>query len=84
MSLPVDSTQKELSLDVRIRQMLEHFKQDDPRGIPGLPIPDPMPIPDFKGNFPGADIKFSDANLYDLSKFRIDYVRTDLKDLRVF
>lgn len=64
--------------------MLEHFKQDDPRGIPGLPIPDPMPIPDFKGQFPVAEIKFTDAMLHQLSQFRIDYVRTDLKDLKVW
>lgn len=73
---------KELSLDVRIRQLLEHFKQDDPKGIPGAPIPDPMPIPDFKGSFSVADINFSEAQLYDLSQFRLNYVRTDLKQLK--
>ena len=77
-------TKEELSLDARIRQMLDHFKQDDPRGIPGLPIPDPMPIPDFKGQFSVAEIRFSDAHLHQLSQFRIDYVRTDLKELKVW
>ena len=63
--------------------MIQHFKQDDPHGIPGVPIPDPMPIPDFEGQFPGAKMKFSEAELFNLSQFRIDYVRTDLKDLKV-
>lgn len=68
---------------MRIRQFLEHFKQDDPKGIPGAPIPDPMPIPDFKGSFSVADINFSEAQLHQLSQFRINYVRTDLKELKV-
>jgi hypothetical protein len=42
-----------------------------------------MEIPDFKGNFPVAEIKFSEAMLHNLAKFRIDYVRTDLRDLKV-
>ncbi|KZS07952.1 Uncharacterized protein APZ42_028321 [Daphnia magna] len=77
-------TKTELALDARIRQLLEHFKQDDPLGIPGVPIPDPMPIPDFEGEFPAAKIKFSEAELHQLSQFRINYVRTDLKDLKVW
>jgi len=79
----VNRTKIELSLDARIRQLLEHYKQDDPLGIPGVPIPDPMPIPDFEGDFPAAKIKFSEAELQQLSQFRINYVRTDLKDLKV-
>ena len=64
--------------------MLEHFKQDDPRGLPGLPIPDPMPIPDFEGQFTMAKIKFSEALLHGLSQFRIEHVRTDLRDMKVW
>ncbi len=79
----MNRTKIELSLDARIRQLLEHYKQDDPLGIPGVPIPDPMPIPDFEGDFPAAKIKFSEAELQQLSQFRINYVRTDLKDLKV-
>ncbi|XP_046441973.1 uncharacterized protein LOC124192617 [Daphnia pulex] len=79
-----EETKIELSLDARIRQLLEHYKQDDPLGIPGVPIPDPMPIPDFEGDFPAAKIKFSEAELQQLSQFRINYVRTDLKDLKVW
>lgn len=76
-------TKDELRLDQRIRLILQHYKQDDPLGLPGLPIPDPMEIPDFKGQFPVAEIKFSEAQLYNLAKFRVDYVRTDLRDLKV-
>lgn len=83
MSSHFFSAQTELSLDARIRQLLEHFKQDDPKGIPGAPIPDPMTIPDFKGSFSVADINFSEAMLYNMSQFRLNYVRTDLKDLKV-
>lgn len=70
-------------MDARIRQMLEHFKQDDPRGFPGAPIPDPMEVPDIENQFSVAKIKFSEALLHGLSKFKIEYIRTDLKDLKV-
>lgn len=78
-----DTMKEELSMDEQIRKVLEHFKQEDPRGLPGVAIQDPMPIEDFEGDFTMAHIKFQEAQLYGLSKFRIDYVRTDLKDLKV-
>jgi len=77
-------TLKELSLDAKIRKIVDHFKQDDPLGIPGVPIPDPKAIPDIEKDVTGAKIILRDAQMYDMSKFRIDYVRTDLKDLKVW
>ena len=41
--------QKKLS--DQVREILEHYKQEDPVGIPGAPIPDPMPIPDMRHSF---------------------------------
>lgn len=72
-----------MSLDAKIRKIVDHFKQDDPLGIPGVPIPDPKAIPDIEKDVTGAKIILRDAQMYDMSKFRIDYVRTDLKDLKV-
>ena len=74
---------KELSIDAKIREILEHFKQDDPLGIPGVPIPDPKAIPDIEKEVSGAKVLLTEAMMHDQSKFRIDYVRTDLKDLKV-
>ena len=74
---------KELSIDEKIRRIVEHFKQDDPLGIPGVPIPDPKEIPDIEKDITGAKVILTDAKMHDMSKFRIDYVRTDLKDLKV-
>jgi len=75
---------KELSIDEKIRRIVEHFKQDDPLGIPGVPIPDPKEIPDIEKDITGAKVILTDAKMHDMSKFRIDYVRTDLKDLKVW
>ena len=63
----MNRTKIELSLDARIRQLLEHYKQDDPLGIPGVPIPDPMPIPDFEGDFPAAKINLKDLKVRTMS-----------------
>ncbi|PSN43110.1 hypothetical protein C0J52_10472 [Blattella germanica] len=41
----------EKKLSDQIRAILEHYKQEDPVGIPGAPIPDPMPIPDMTHSF---------------------------------
>ena len=75
---------REVSVDVVIRKVLEHFKQEDPRGLPGVPIPEPMDIPDFEGQFSLAKIKFSEAQLHGLSLFKIEHIRTDLRAMKVW
>lgn len=32
-------------LSNQIIALLEHYKQKDPLGIPGAPVPDPFPVP---------------------------------------
>jgi len=73
-----------MSLDDRIRGIMEHFKQEDPLGVPGVIIPDPFPVPDIEKDLSAAKIVLRDAQLWDTSKFRVDYIRTDLKDLGVW
>lgn len=64
--------------------LLEHYKQEDPIGIPGVPIPDPMPVPDTKKSLTfGTNLEMTNSFAYGLSKFRLKYLKTDLKALMV-
>lgn len=75
--------QVEMKLSDQIRRILNHYKQADPVGIPGAPIPDPMGIPPMKHSFSVATMHFMNVNVRGLSKFRIKHVRTDLSALKV-
>ncbi|CAG0900804.1 unnamed protein product [Darwinula stevensoni] len=66
-----------------IREVLEHFKQEDPLGIPGIPLQDPMDIPDFQGAFSIVKIQFTKAQVLKLTKFRIKRVHVDVANLKV-
>lgn len=63
--------------------MLEHFQQEDPTGLPGVPIPDPMDVPDVKKSLGMGNLMMRDVKAHGLSKFRIDKLNLDLKELRV-
>lgn len=67
----------------QILQILEHYKQEDPIGLPGAPVPDPMEIPDMKQSFSVATMNFKNTNVYGLSKFRIEHIRSNLADMKV-
>lgn len=70
----------EKKLSETIMTILEHYKQDDPLGIPGAPIPDPMPIPDMKKSFSMArlNMKVKDEN-YLFSQHIFKYITTNLQ-----
>lgn len=40
----------ENELSKQIIALLEHYKQKDPLGLPGAPVPDPFPVPYTKVN----------------------------------
>lgn len=63
--------------------ILEHFKQKDPVGIPGAPIPDPMDIPPFKHSFSVGTLNCKNVKMHGLSKFRLDRVKTDVANMEV-
>jgi len=65
----------------QIVEILEHYKQDDPVGLPGSPIPDPLPIPPMKQSFSVATMNFKESKVEGLSKFRIQYMKSNIADL---
>lgn len=73
----------EQRLGDQIRAILKHYQQDDPVGLPGAPIPDPMPVPDMKHSFSMYTMNFKKINVYGLSKFRIEHVESELARMQV-
>jgi hypothetical protein len=67
----------------QVRLILDHYKQEDPVGLPGAPISDPMPIPDMKHSFTYATMHFKSAHVHGLSRFRIYHIKSDLAALKV-
>lgn len=70
-------------LSAQIFAIIDHYKQKDPIGLPGAPIPDPMSIPDIKQSISLTTLSMYNVKAYGLSKFRIKHIKTDLKELQV-
>lgn len=70
-------------LTTQIFAMLEHYKQDDPVGLPGAPVPDPFPVPDVKKNIGMGTLTLKNTLAYGMSKFRLSSIKTDLNALTV-
>ena len=63
--------------------MLEHFKQEDPVGLPGADIPDPYPVPDMKQSLQLGTLYFKNTAVHGISKFRILYVNAEIGAMEV-
>ncbi|XP_051163507.1 uncharacterized protein LOC127282942 isoform X1 [Leptopilina boulardi] len=75
--------QGEKRLGDQIRAILKHYQQDDPVGLPGAPVPDPMPVPDMKHSFSMYTMTFKEMQVYGLSKFRIERMTSELAKMQV-
>lgn len=73
----------ESQLANQIVALLEHYKQKDPLGIPGAPIPDPFPVPDMKKSVGMGTLTMKKTLAYGFSKFRIKSINFDVNKLLV-
>lgn len=73
----------EKRLSDNVLQILEHYKQPDPVGLPGAPIPDPMDIPRLKNRFSIGTIEMFNSKMYGLSKFRMKHIFVDINAMKV-
>ncbi|XP_056647669.1 uncharacterized protein LOC130452416 [Diorhabda sublineata] len=80
---PNQTLKTEKKLSETIRTIINHYKQPDPLGIPGAPIPDPMPIPDMRKSFSVGTMYFKNMQLTGLKKFRIEHVLADITKMKV-
>uniref|UniRef100_A0A6B2EAR1 Putative hemolymph juvenile hormone binding protein n=1 Tax=Phlebotomus kandelakii TaxID=1109342 RepID=A0A6B2EAR1_9DIPT len=74
----------ESRLSAQIFAVIDHYKQPDPIGLPGAPVPDPMKIPPIKKTLTMTTLQMENVLAYGLSKFRIKFVKMDMKEMRVF
>lgn len=80
-TLPAEVIKDKLS--EQIRKILKHYQHPDPVGFPGAPIPDPLSIPPMNKDFGVAYMTFKNMTVHGLSKFKVENVNTDLKNMRV-
>lgn len=73
----------ERKLGDQIRAILKHYQQEDPVGLPGAPIPDPMPVPDMRQSFSVFTMDLNSIKVFGLSKFRIEAMRSELALMQV-
>lgn len=71
------------NVSTQILEILDHYKQKDPLGIPGVPIPDPLPVPPFTHKLSIGVMNFKDVKIYGLKKFKIDYMKANIADMSV-
>lgn len=70
-------------MSAQILALLDHYKQNDPLGIPNAPIPDPFPVPTTKQSVGMGTLTMIDTFAHGLSKFRIKSINIDVKSLIV-
>lgn len=74
--------ESQASIAAQVEAMLVHFQQEDPQGLPGVPVPDPLEVPNVKKSMGMANLDMKQVKAYGLSKFRIDKMNLDLKEMR--
>ncbi|XP_055586594.1 uncharacterized protein LOC129739193 [Uranotaenia lowii] len=73
----------ETLISAQLNAIIDLYKQEDPVGLPGATVPDPMPIPEIKQSFSIAKMHMKNVLAYGLSKFRIKLLKTELHTMRV-
>jgi len=66
-----------------VLKILDHYKQEDPTGLPGVPIPDPLTVPDLKNNVPGGTMHMKNVSLSGLTNFRLETVKANVAAMEV-
>ncbi|XP_072936197.1 uncharacterized protein [Epargyreus clarus] len=66
-----------------ILDVLEHFQNPDPVGVPGAEIPEPIFVPDTRKSFGLTTLNFKETAVYGLSKFRIKHVNAEIGSMKI-
>ncbi|XP_016956721.1 uncharacterized protein LOC108029119 [Drosophila biarmipes] len=74
--------QSQATIAAQVEAMLQHFQQEDPQGLPGVPVPDPLEVPNVKKSMGMANLDMKQVKAHGLSKFRIDKMNLDLKEMK--
>jgi len=68
-------------LAIQLHQIIEHFKQEDPVGLPMVPMEDPISVPDVRQSMSVAMLTLTNAKLYGISQFRLKHILTEVKEM---
>lgn len=82
-TLPQWNTTGKAGISEHVIEIMEHWKQPDPVGIPGAPIPDPMPIPDLRYAKALNTLVMKNSTVTGLSKFKVDQLYSDMAIMQV-
>ncbi|CRL00047.1 CLUMA_CG013335, isoform A [Clunio marinus] len=66
----------------QIYQIIEFYKQEDPVGLPLIPLKDPMNVDDIEQSISMTKLRMTKTKLSGITKFRITYIETQVKDLK--
>ncbi|KAK9889045.1 hypothetical protein WA026_004326 [Henosepilachna vigintioctopunctata] len=81
--LPASISTPKKNITAQILLILDHYKQKDPVGLPGAPIPDPLSIPAFRHKMSMGTMNFKNVNIYGLKKFKIKYIKANIAKMTV-
>lgn len=62
----------------KVYDIIEHFKDDDPVGLPALEIPDPVSIPDVQQTLNIGKLSMTKVKAHGISKFRVQNVTVEV------
>ncbi|XP_019876026.2 uncharacterized protein LOC109603954 [Aethina tumida] len=78
---PTQIHAEEKKLSDYVLRVLDHYKQEDPIGIPDAPIPDPLDIPPLQSSVSVYNIKMFNSKLYGLKNFRVEHITANIADM---
>lgn len=73
----------ESHLTAQLLAIIEHYKQPDPVGLPGAPIPDPFPVPNVKNSVGMGTLTMKNTLAYGMSRFRLKTIHSDMNAMQV-
>lgn len=62
----------------KVYDIIEHFKDNDPVGLPALEIPDPISIPDVHQTLNIGKLTMTKVKAHGVSKFRVQNVTVEI------
>ncbi|CAH1716546.1 unnamed protein product [Chironomus riparius] len=62
----------------KVYDIIEHFKDDNPVGLPALEIPDPVSIPDVQQTLNIGKLSMTKVKAHGISKFRVQNVTVEV------
>lgn len=73
-----------VKLSDQVRLIIDHYKNPNPEGLPGVKIPEPVHWPDKKLSRFGVTLNLHDTHVYGFSKLQIVAIDMDFSKLEIY